>query len=412
VTGALFAFPVDILDEGVDTVLDNVQHRAGLDGITLAAVYHDARDVLPHNPRRAVYYHDPGGAAFHPNMRLYDGVAIQPIVSETARDVDVVDLLSEAAGRRGLRVGAWVNLLHCDRGREVVEYTTRNAFGDPSLSDLCPANPQARAYVRALLADLASRGVASIIAEGLHYYPFDHGYHHERSFVAIDAWTKLLLGLCFCDSCSGLAESDGVDASGLASFVRKEIRAGLGKGVSSPGRTPSRAELQNFAEGMMGAYLATRSRTVTTLVEEAASIVHASANSAQLVFMDPCGAIKGYATGRPEGELAVESGWTLGIEVAEVVRHCDELQTMSYGADPERIRTEFAAYRSALGTAAVIGTVLRPTLPDCCSAGELAVKVDHLDALGAARIDFYHYGLMPLEALDWVRAARSRDGRR
>jgi hypothetical protein len=412
VTGGLFAFPVDILDEGVDKVLDNVQHRAGLDGIALAAVYHDARDVLPHSPQRAVYYHHPGAVAFHPNMRLYDGMAIQPILSETARDIDVVNLVQNAADRRGIRVDAWVNLLHCDRGREVVDYTTRNAFGDPSLSDLCPANPQARAYVCSLLADLASRGVPSIIAEGLHYYPFDHGYHHERSFVAIDAWTKLLLGLCFCESCRQLAEAEGVDVSGLLLFVREEIRAGLGKGASSPDRTPSRAELQECAGGMMGAYLATRSRVVTALVEEAAAAVHDSANAAQLLFMDPCGAIKGYATGRPEGELAVEIGWMLGVEIADVVRHCDGLHTMSYGADPERIRAEFAAYRSALGPAAAIGTVLRPTPPDCSSAGELAVKVDLLDAMDATRIDFYNYGLMPLEALDWIRAACSQGRRR
>ena len=41
-------------DEGVDAVLDNIQERGGLGGITPAFSYHAARDIFPHNPRRKV----------------------------------------------------------------------------------------------------------------------------------------------------------------------------------------------------------------------------------------------------------------------------------------------------------------------------------------------------------------------
>src|SRR5437660_1290263 len=41
------AFPSDLADEGVETVLGNLQDRAGVDGITPAFVYHAARDDLP-----------------------------------------------------------------------------------------------------------------------------------------------------------------------------------------------------------------------------------------------------------------------------------------------------------------------------------------------------------------------------
>jgi hypothetical protein len=45
----------DLADEGIETVLDNAQERGGLGGITVAAAYHEGRDLfLPlrvHAPR-------------------------------------------------------------------------------------------------------------------------------------------------------------------------------------------------------------------------------------------------------------------------------------------------------------------------------------------------------------------------
>jgi hypothetical protein len=62
------SFATDIHGEGRDTVLDNLQHRAGVSGIALAAVYHDARDVFPHNPLRRVRFMT-SAAYFRPDRR-------------------------------------------------------------------------------------------------------------------------------------------------------------------------------------------------------------------------------------------------------------------------------------------------------------------------------------------------------
>ena len=68
-----FAFASDLADEGVDTVLGNIQDRAGLDGITPAFVYHAARDVFPHNPRRKVQLLDRGEFFFRPERERFKG---------------------------------------------------------------------------------------------------------------------------------------------------------------------------------------------------------------------------------------------------------------------------------------------------------------------------------------------------
>ena len=43
-----FCFAGDLADEGLDAVLDDIQDRAGLGGVTMAAAYHASRDVFPH----------------------------------------------------------------------------------------------------------------------------------------------------------------------------------------------------------------------------------------------------------------------------------------------------------------------------------------------------------------------------
>ena len=49
-------------------MLDNVEQRGGLGGVTVAAAYHEGRDVFPHNPVHKVRFLE-GGAVFFPPGR-------------------------------------------------------------------------------------------------------------------------------------------------------------------------------------------------------------------------------------------------------------------------------------------------------------------------------------------------------
>ena len=99
---------------------------------------------------------------------------------------------------RGLRRRAGLGVARVDGvpplstgpGRAAPSTPRANAFGDPMLTELCPANPDVAAYVRALSADIARRGVQTIVAESLHYHPLEHGYHHERYFLHLGARTQ------------------------------------------------------------------------------------------------------------------------------------------------------------------------------------------------------------------------------
>ena len=184
---SIFAFATDLADEGLETVLDNVQHRAGLEGITIAAVYHEARD----SSRTTRYASSVSSRAALPTS---GPTPLATAGSQSSRGSpgshrSGTSSASSPMGRAARPFRPRLDrVLHADwqvGGGE--EHAERTAFGDPCLTELCPANPDVRAYARALAGDIARRGVKTIVAESLHYRPLEHGYHHERSFIQLVA---------------------------------------------------------------------------------------------------------------------------------------------------------------------------------------------------------------------------------
>jgi hypothetical protein len=397
---SMLAFATDLYDEGLDTVLDNVQERAGVDGLTLAVAYHAARDLFPHNPVHKVRYLEGGAVFFRPDESRYEGLQLRPHVAELARAADPLGELCAAAGERGMDVNAWIVFLHSDRlGFTHPECATQNAFGDRYLTDLCPSNPEVRAYARALASDVARYEISTILAESLHFHGLAHGYHHERYFEEPGTVGTYLLGLCFCVHCLVAARRRGVDAEMVQHSVRNELeRRFAGDGSGEGSEELARDRLAAFGGEQLLGYLDARTETVTSLAAEVSAAAGAS-----LVFLDLSGAEKGFATGHPTGEAAPTIGWQVGIDASALAQECDAIEAIGYAADPDRVRLDLDAYRSLLAAAPRLGLMLRPMPPDCGSADNLAVKVALARERGLERLDFYHYGFCRLRSLDWIR---------
>jgi hypothetical protein len=124
-----------------------------------------------------------------------------------------------------------------------------------------------------------------------------------------------------------------------------------------------------------------------------------------LVPVDEGGAIKGYTAGHPTGEPAPSIAWRQGVDLQEVADAAGALEVLAYASTAERVLIDLEAYASAIPDSATLGVILRPGLPDCDGPANLRSKVDVASALGVDRLDFYHYGLAPLDALDWVKSA-------
>src|SRR5438309_2362545 len=102
---SIWAYPWDLLDEGLDSALGRIAD-AGLNGVGVAAAYHHLRALCPHNPKRAVYHAEGGVVYFRPEPRFFEESRIQPILSEMAAESDPLAAICEAAAKRGLKVHA------------------------------------------------------------------------------------------------------------------------------------------------------------------------------------------------------------------------------------------------------------------------------------------------------------------
>jgi hypothetical protein len=399
-------FATDLHDEGFDAVLDNVQQRAGLHGVSLACAYHHARDIFPHNPVRRVRFLEGGTVFFRPDPARYAGLRITPQVSRLAQEVDILAELVARAERRGLAVRAWTVFLHNSTlGERHPDCAIHNAFGDPYLTSLCPAHPDVRAYARALASDLAGRGVTAILAEAFGYAAFDHGYHHERSFIPLSPVVRFLLGLCFCEHCASAIGRQGVDVARLRQFTQTQLLAVLaGEPHTLPDGPATWGTLAGLADGELGRFLIARQAVVTSLAQEVMTAVE-QAGSARFVVMDMAGAAKGYATGQPAGDPAPASAWQDGLDLPALSRACHGIEAIGYTQDPERLRLDLDTYGQTLAPGTPLAVALRPMLPDCDTTANLAAKVIEARQAGVGWLDFYHYGFIQLPVLDRIREA-------
>jgi hypothetical protein len=398
----MFVFGTDLVHEGYDMVLDNLVDRAGVDAISLSATYHNARDVFPHNPVHRVYRHEGDISWFIPRPHTYPAGMVAPLAAD-ADGVDVFAQLCERAARRDVEVQAWTIFTHNSRlAGSNPDCASRNAYGDAYLTDLCPANPKVREYAVALCADICRYPVTRLLAESLHYRPFEHGEHHERYLVPIPPAARGLLALCFCAHCRRAGEAAGVDADHLAAAIRAALEPVW---AGEPVSVEDDLVLSEVLRAEIDAYVGVRESVVATLSGE----VRAAAADAgvELSFIDHAGAMPHVMLGTSAEEPPMTSSRKLGVDLDRVAPACDELIALGYADTPERLAASLGAYRDALGSAAPLACALRPFIPDCSNAENLAAKVAVARAAGVRRVDFYHYAMAPLNRLDWIAAALS-----
>ncbi|MDH6123522.1 hypothetical protein [Kitasatospora sp. GP82] len=386
---SVLAFATDLLDEGADTFFGNLTDRAGVGGVTLASVYHEARDVFPHNPNRVIRYLEPGAAYFRPDRARWAGRRLAPTPSTAIGDRDPFAEAAAQAQRRGLRLHAWTVFCHNDRlGFQHPDTAPANAFGDRQLTELCPANPEVRGYATTLVAEFARYGVDAIRAESLHFHGLRHGYHHERYFEELGPVAEALLGVCFCAHCRANALSAGVPATEVRQAVRDELRARL----ADERRAAEPAALDELADGAVAAYLDAAALSVTALATEVAEA--AAQHGMRLSFMD---------TGGPG------KGWLSGIDLPALAKAAHQIETLGYAKTPEAVREKVAAFALHGVHPKDMAVILRPMAEDCDGPANLAAKIDTLRQLGVPEVEFYNYGLMRLSSMDRIGKALHGD---
>ena len=397
-------FASDLVDEGFEAVLANAQQRGAFDGIELAAIYHHARDVHPHNPVHRVRFLDGGAFFFRPQPDAFRGQRIQPHLSPLLETCDPLRELLAASHDRNLAVRAWAILLHnFTLGERYPEATAENAFADRLLTDLCPANPDVRLYATTAMAELSRTGVEAIIAESICFMPFDHGFHHERTPYPLSETTRFCLSLCFCPHCLERGRQAGVNIGALRAWMRRELDLALRGEISVLETLPLEQDVvANLAAGELGGYLAARAETVTSLVAEVTAAVEA-AGPARFVFMDSMGTSE---SGEQVGPFVADRSWQFGIDLPTVAARCHGLSVLGYSRAHGRFAQDLDRYRAILPEGPPLSLVLSAMPPDCSGTAELRPKLRLAENMGVEWVECFVYGLMRLEGLDWFRAAR------
>jgi hypothetical protein len=398
---SVYCLATDVLDEGPETVLDNVAERAGVGSVTVAAKYHAVSDIYPHNPVRRVATLSPG-VFYRPAMARYSGEAIQPSASPAADGRDVLEELLAAAGARQMGVAAWAVIFHHDEGRPGMPALQVNCFGDEIAGALCPSNPDAQRFAELLVDEISSYPVETVRLESLHFHGINHGHHHERLLEPYGAAALFALGLCFCRWCLQRAEGEGVDAGRLAAHVRRSLEKVFD---GAGGQALDEASLVELCGDDALGYLTTRQHTVTELVGRLVDVV--VGNGSRLSFIDPTIASLAYASGSLTGAPKI-AAWQFGIDLIAVREVGADVEVTGYLRSPRELEQVLSPYRrpQSDGTSGgALAVVLRPGPPDCYNAEEMLSKLSVAANAGSTEVNFYNYGLYRADALDLIGSA-------
>ena len=129
VVASLYAW--DLLDEGLEPMLDVLQEETLTNSAYLVALMHDEKRPLtdfyyPHNPRRKVYWTEDSRAYWRPNPKMYEHSRIQPLPSDNAelQGHDWLQELIDGSRRRNMTVGAELSHTWVDRNARAANWPT------------------------------------------------------------------------------------------------------------------------------------------------------------------------------------------------------------------------------------------------------------------------------------------------
>jgi len=210
--------PWTIHDEGISTILDNVQSMAGVNNIYLIVVMHQEHrpfqaPEFPHNPSRDSFEAEDSRVSFFPDMKRYG--TIKPLLSDYdwIRDTDWLQLVVDSCRARGLGVGAEVSHFPIPKQlvRANLDWQQKKISGE-SWSEVrfCPNHPDTREYIIALFGDIAAN------------YDVDYIQTCQYLFNEKDIDEG---GTCFCRHCIIEARRTGFDLEAAIPVLKKDKNA-------------------------------------------------------------------------------------------------------------------------------------------------------------------------------------------
>lgn len=377
---AIWAYPWDLLDEGVETVADRLGEM-GVTEVNLATNYHSVQTFLPHNPERRTFFAH-ASSYFQPDDS-YDGVT--PVPNETMGEDDWLEQIVEEIADTHLTLNSWTVGCHNSRlGMKRPDLTLESPHGDSLVFGLCPSNPAVQTYLTNLVEDLDTRApFERIELETFDYfYGTGFGWHHDKYHTRLGTLGEFLFGLCFCDHCRSNAANAGIDVKRAREACRTTVD-GLAEGNLDPERS-----VEDWLDGhpTVADYVDVRTDTLTSMFRTLGDAV----TDAEL----------GYYV----GFVGADRSWMHGADLEALTDSVDFYTVMAYESSREAAVEQYQTALKLSGDVPVHAGVLpgHPSVYDSQTTREI---VDGLAEAGAPRLSFYNYGLLPEHNLTWIENA-------
>jgi hypothetical protein len=221
VAASLYAW--ELHDEGVASILDNLQRMAAVNSVYLIALMHPEprphkSERFPHNPAREKIMPEDAALYWHPDAAGYG--RIKPFVSARPwlRGTDWLAVLTKAARARGLRVGVEVShslvpewFLARPENADLVQL---DLHGRPagmywSARFPCLNHPDVQHFLAATFVDLAAGRDLDFV----------------QTCMLLFAQQELPQAGCFCASCARRAKGEGIDFDALVAALKKNPKS-------------------------------------------------------------------------------------------------------------------------------------------------------------------------------------------
>jgi hypothetical protein len=221
-------YPWDVHDEGIETILDNLQNIGCNSAYMVALMHHEKRpcnhNYYPHNPVRKRYLAEDSCCYWIVNDAEYKNSRIKPRMSEREflKGTDWLDIMLKGLRARGMKTGVEISHTPLDAERGAAEFsdcTQKDVYGDPpgyprhtSSAHLCWNSPDAKEYVCSIARDLVRNHDVDFIQTCS--WPFASGRSDLHPLLGV------LLGGCFCKNCEAKARKAGLDWDAIVSKVK------------------------------------------------------------------------------------------------------------------------------------------------------------------------------------------------
>ncbi len=388
----VYCFPWDLLDEGVDRVLDRAQNEMGATGLTLVVLGDEIEQFRPHPAVTPRIYRTAGGVYFRPQAGCYSASRLKPPRWEQHHDRDLVSEVSRHCADRRLDLRLSIAPFQAQRlVREYPQIACKNLFGIASRSAVCPSNPDVQAYMAAVCRDLSAYDDCSaIVLDDVQWPAATDLTPYLDATAMIGGDVSDLLSTCYCESCLQAAAAVDVDAQAARRAAQELLEQLCREAHHTP---PAVAELL----AAQPAWTRMQQWSVKVLSGVLETLKQASTKALMVNFQDAARAFVDMGLARSVLELA--DG--IIIDLHDIEQLLDHL-SQEHPAIPSLTPADIGRME----------LLLRMDEGVVDDAAEVVRQITWAADSGAAGITVTHYGAVLLPHFEWihrgVRNARRR----